>query len=329
MTRFENPLMHGYAERLENYGIYLDEIHVLHNKAMRVSFSLGEMPEGARIVIGHGESCYGGAFVEITDKSLTVYRYTREADLTRSAEHGLTLVGDVLVSIEAGIGFADVCLSVGDDSFSLREIPWTGRNGRVFVKSEGVALTDVDVSWYCSEFEHDIWLLGDSYFNGNTAARWPYYLINDGYTENCLLGFPGRGSLSALADFKQALEYGRPKYAVWCMGMNDRDNEECVSANWKKASDEFLAICMEKGIVPILSTVPNVPERIHSFKNDIVRASGYRYIDFAEAVGGVERGSSWYEGMLSPDLVHPDVPGAVALYRAVLRDFPEIKGKAQ
>ena len=129
MTRFENPLMHGYAERLENDGIYLDEIHVLHNKAMRVSFSLDGMPEGARIVIGHGESCYGGAFVEITEKCLTVYRYTREADLTRCEEHGLTLRGDVLVTLDAGIGFVDVCLTVGDDSFSLREIPWMGRNG--------------------------------------------------------------------------------------------------------------------------------------------------------------------------------------------------------
>ena len=113
------------------------------------------------------------------------------------------------------------------------------------------------------------------------------------------------------------------------MGMNDRDTEEGVSANWKKASDEFLAICGEKGISPILSTVPNVPAMINSFKNDIVRASGYRYIDFAEAVGGVERGSSWYDGMLSPDLVHPAAPGAEALYRAVLRDFPEIKEKAR
>lgn len=326
MAGFEKPLMHGFVERLENDGIYLDEIHALHNKAMRVSFSLGEMPEGAKIVIGHGESCYGGAFAEITDKNLTVYRYTREADLTRTAEHGLLLRGDVLVTLDAGIGFADVCLSVGGESFSLCEIPWTGRNGRVFVKSEGVALTNVDVSWYCSDFENDIWLIGDSYFNGNSTARWPYYLINDGYTEHCLLGFPGRGSLSAIADFKQALEYGTPKYAVWCMGMNDRDAEDCVNPNWKKASDEFLAICREKGIVPILSTVPNVPERINSFKNDIVRASGYRYIDFAEAVGGVERGSSWYDGMLSPDLVHPDVAGAEALYRAVIRDFPEIKG---
>ena len=47
------------------------------------------------------------------------------------------------------------------------------------------------------------------------------------------------------------------------------------------------------------------------------------------AGGGVERGSSWYDGMLAPDLVHPAAPGAEALYRAVLRDFPEIKEKAR
>ena len=58
-------------------------------------------------------------------------------------------------------------------------------------------------------------------------------------------------------------------------------------------------------------------------KNAWVRASGYRYIDFAKAVGADENGV-WYSGMLSNDNVHPSVTGAKALYTQVLVDLPEV-----
>ena len=87
---------------------------------------------------------------------------------------------------------------------------------------------------------------------------------------------------------------------------------------------KLVAQCKEKGIVPIIATIPNVPERDHCYKNDFVRASGIRYVDFATAVGGEKKGSSWYEGMLSSDKVHPDPPGAKALFAKFISDFPEI-----
>ena len=40
---------------------------------------------------------------------------------------------------------------------------------------------------------------------------------------------------------------------------------------------------------------------LNSFKNEVVKASGYKYIDFASAVGATEQGSPWLAGMLSGD----------------------------
>ena len=108
--------------------------------------------------------------------------------------------------------------------------------------------------------------------------------------------------------------------------MNNGDSETGVNANWKNATDEFLRICQEKGITPILTTTPNTPTVINSFKNEYVKSLGYRYIDFAEAVGASEKGAPWYTGMLAGDKVHPAAPGAKALYEQIKKDFPEILG---
>ena len=106
--------------------------------------------------------------------------------------------------------------------------------------------------------------------------------------------------------------------------MNNGDSATAINDGYKNATEEFLAICEEKGIIPILTTTPCTPTVNNSFKNAYVKASGYRYIDFARAVGGEEVGSAWYTGMLHTDNVHPTGVGAKALYTQVLVDFPEM-----
>ena len=60
------------------------------------------------------------------------------------------------------------------------------------------------------------------------------------------------------------------------------------------------------------------------YKNEYVKSSGYRYVDFAKAVGAENAGSQWYNGMLASDKIHPTKTGARALYQQVICDFPEI-----
>lgn len=64
-------------------------------------------------------------------------------------------------------------------------------------------------------------------------------------------------------------------------------------------------------------------ERTHNYKNDYVKNSGCRYIDFAKAVGAYTS-NNWYSGMLRSDGVHPDELGAKALYMQAIVDFPEL-----
>lgn len=78
-----------------------------------------------------------------------------------------------------------------------------------------------------------------------------------------------------------------------------------------------------KKITLILATVPSVPKIDNTGKNKIVRESGYRYIDFDEAVS--DGHGNWKAGMLSKDGVHPSKSGAKAMAEQVLIDFPEIR----
>ena len=305
--------------------LYLEENHVMHNKTLTLVFDVDSLAEDAVITLGHGEAVYGGSSAELTKTHIRTYNSLASRVETLNVLHGLTVKGTVRLTVTTGNSVATVQIETDDGTYDSHQVTWFGRNGTIYAKSTGATLTNVQMTWTCSEYAHDIWLIGDSYFNVTTDARWPYYLHRDGYTQNFLAGYPGRASKSAIADFKLALTHGIPKYAVWCMGMNDSDGESTINANWKAAADEFLTLCRENNIIPILSTIPNVPNRIHLFKNDYVRASGCRYIDFAAAVDAAEKAAPWTAGTLSPDLVHPSPTGAYALYSQVLRDFPEIK----
>lgn len=127
------------------------------------------------------------------------------------------------------------------------------------------------------------------------------------------------------------------------MGMNDLDvNETTPSKNWLDSVNEFFSICKENNIIPILATIPSVvggysedsgigDKRIHKAKNDWVKSSGYRYVDFAKAVGANDVTGYWFNNGESDDMlesgsmrVHPTKYGAVALYNQLITDFPEI-----
>ena len=130
--------------------------------------------------------------------------------------------------------------------------------------------------------------------------------------------------MNEIISFRNLIERCSPKRICWCLGMNDGDTETAVNASWKTVYDEIVGVCRSKNIELILVTIPNVPNIRHDYKNEIIRASGYRYIDFAKAVNAEAVGSAWYSGMLSTDNVHPTQEGAKALASRFLLDVPEI-----
>ena len=63
----------------------------------------------------------------------------------------------------------------------------------------------------------------------------------------------------------------------------------------------------------------------HIYKNEYVKNSGCRYIDFAKAMGAESAGSSWIAGYTDDGGVHANVTGAPVLAEQIRKDFPEIR----
>ena len=302
----------------------LEKNHVMNEKVLSLSFMTNGFFTDALVRAGHGEAIYGGSYIELTATALRVYNYTTEPTLIKEEEHGINISGSVNLVIRTHLCTADVTVFSSDNLYVIKGVSWSGRNGEIFATAVGTDIFEPRMRWHSFAYEHDVWVLGDSYLNSGAKARWPYYLKENGYTRYLLLGYPGRNSTAGIADFKQALLHGTPKYAVWCLGMNDTDIDNAISQSYKNAVDEFLDICKEKSITPILSTIPCTPKVENLYKNEWVRASGYRYVDFARAVGAINSLSPWTRGMLSSDNIHPAELGAKALYAQFIADFPEI-----
>jgi hypothetical protein len=239
--------------------------------------------------------------------------------------HGLTITNNIQVILEeSDIATCKVTLISNGNiythtfNYKIYEI------GSFFVLSTNSTLTNCEFVWMCADIDKLVWIFGDSYCQ-YTTDRWAYYLHQYGFDKNALIdAYSGEASSSAYNSYKCLLEYGTPTFAIWCMGMNDlTDSGDTPSSDWVTGRDKFLTYCDQSRVTPIFGTIPSVPNINHEAKNSWIRSSGYRYIDFAKAVGAQSNGT-WYAGMLSTDNVHPTEEGARALFAQFLADFPEI-----
>lgn len=315
----------------------LEDNHIKSNK--RISFS-AKVDQLNELVIAHGLTSYGGSYIVIDTTSIRQYNYTTSETLYKSFSHNLNIVNDIEVLIEATVNqTAKIRVCSQGEWYECETNYWSGCNGKIEAISNGSTLTDCILSFTTDGYWQDIQLYGDSYFGASSRVRWLYYLVNDGYANKSLIdGYPGKGSIMGLKTFELNLTHSKPKYAVWCLGMNDPDSSTGVNSTWLSCVNQFLDMCHDNNITPILATIPTVTGgavddtsisnmRIHKYKNEYVRSSGRRYIDFDKAVGANETTGTWYDGMLSSDGVHPSEKGARALYMQVLVDFPEIMQK--
>lgn len=289
--------------------------------------------------IGRGrpqDKKYASVWVEIDATDVKVYTYYT-SESVKSYAHGLTIAENIGVLLHVGMdGKAKLILSSGGQTYSVN-VGWDGCNGVLFAESVGSTL-DATFSWYAKGLDSPVWLFGDSYFSVTSPARWTSHLLTEGYTDILLNGYPGCNSSNAIADLEGLLAYARPRYIVWCLGMNDNDSGDIVNAAWQSAVSRLLDLCERYGITPILSTTPTARGgyvedsgdynmRVNKYKNAVVRESGHRYIDFDKAVGADEATGEWYTDMLSTDGVHPTQRGAVALFMQAMADCPELAGR--
>lgn len=303
--------------------LQIEENCIKKNKTLSFTGTINSM---GSLIFRHGNEVYGSSYVTIDNNKLEVYSYYDAHYLLASHEHGLSLTGEVNITLAANnAGQIKVTIVTDEASYSSNYIEWEGSHGMIEMEAIDTVLSNVTLTWDCSDYQKDIWMFGDSYMGVRGSSRWPTHLISAGYDTALISGFSGAVSNQMYPDWQTALTHGTPKYAVWCLGMNDPDSESGINQSWKTHVNTFVADCEEKGITPILVTIPNTPTRNHTFKNEYIKTLGYRYIDFAAAVGATEANSTWYDSMLSSDNVHPSDSGAQALANQVLLDFPEIK----
>lgn len=297
---------------------------VKKNKELNFSANIKSL---GSLVFRHGKEVYDSGYVVIDSNKIEVYSYLSSEQLTKSVKHGLDLTGNVKIRMTVGnTPRLAITINTETDSFSVDNIYWSACNGTIEMKNIDSELTNVNLSWDSEDFDKDIWVFGDSYLTLH-STRWPQQLIDEGYTNFMLYGFPGAHSNQMYDAWKSAITMGKPKYVVWCLGMNDGDSEKEANSSWLQTLKSFLEDCKKYGITPILATIPNTPTVINTFKNDYIKSTGLRYIDFASAVGANELYSSWHKNMLNSDNVHPDLDGGIALAEQIKLDFPEIVKK--
>lgn len=314
--------------------ITLPQNFIKTQKHLSFTCDIDNIGEG-KIVIGHGKDVSSASWVEITKdevKAFAYYSYTDPKErplLKEPCKHGFNVFGTLSVVIDVNPLNKGCTLIVAcaDGMVKLEPVGWDGVYGEIFAQAEGVEVRNCKLNWSTDGFSRKIWIFGDSYLGIGHGARWPYYLYRDGFNHHMLSGYPGMPSQDGIAEFKRCIEFGTPQFAVWTLGMNNMDVDGKINDAYLKATEEFIQICNERGITPILSTIPNVPERDNVPKNAWVRSQPYRYIDFNRAVGA-DKDVNWYPDMLSADRVHPSTKGAEALYMQVLCDFPEVMQKS-
>ena len=271
-----------------------------------------------KIIVSHGKTNpYCSSYIAIDSTSVNVYEYPSKESLVATYAHGLKISDFINVNIHVDGGFTAKIILTSSSGAFVKEIAWNGSNGDIMVESVGSVLEDCVLTYYIDGLKKDVWLFGDSYFD-----FWCKNIVGWGFDNFYLDGYSGRSSAGALTSLEKCLTYGKPKKIVWLMGMNNADRNT-VNASWMSVYNSLTEICLQNNIELILSTVPNVPDRDHTYKNNFVRNSGFRYLDICNAVGA-DVSTGWFNGLLGGDKVHPSSNGSVAIANYIANHIPEI-----
>ena len=289
---------------------------------------------GASIRIGYGDTGLGDTYAEINEKQLVFYHYdekTGEFTSFRKISHKLEIKNYIQAQLDILDGFMRFSISSDEGGmYTTLRVAYPGGYGDLFVKPVGVEASNVELKWFSNDFTNPVYIFTDSLAPSTTGIQgWSQLLRNNGYKSNALFGKDGMSAGTALDMFKTALEFGTPKYAVWSVGASNPDSADAVNAEFASATEEFLTICEQKGIIPILATTPSLSDNSHAKKNEMLRnlasTENIVLVDFDKAVVNGATGEC-YSGMKDEngDLTQR---GVDALYMQILVDFPEIELK--
>lgn len=326
----------GNIESSENQIIESYKFDLLESKSFYGSQSDDEMGDYclcfkgytdsfSSLTIGKGKNISGCYYLTLTEKSLQIFD-GRSGKPLAEYEIGFEINDYVSVIISTDlVNTASIEISTNGNNLIIDDVSWSARTGTIYAEVDASStINNCILSYYAKGWNKPIWLFGDSYFHCTASARWTSYLTKNGYDNYMLNGYTGRNSATALWSLKTELQYAVPKEIIWCMGMNDADEEE-INSSWIEVINELIEICEDNNITLVLATIPTCPAFNNDYKNEYVKNSGYRYIDFAQSVGAYEN-MEWYSGMLEDGerRIHPTSSGALALYNEAVSTCPEL-----
>lgn len=261
-------------------------------------------------------------YITVNNTNLIIHNDQTEI----TVPHGLTIGHNIGLLVENETSYTLSLIKIFSDG-NIFEYSTPTRflmdTGTPTLLSTGSTLTDCVFTWASKNVNCPIWMFGDSYFSWY-PQRWTYYLAQDGYTKDVMLnGYAGQASNTAYSALVNLLNITVPKQVVWCIGMNDPDNSTAVSSSWNSYYLKLIELKKKYGFDLILYTVPTTPIMENDFKNEIIRNSGYRYIEADKAVR-IDNAGNWVSGALESDNVHPTELGAKIIYCRILADLPEI-----
>ena len=256
----------------------------------------------------------------------------------KTEAHGLTISGQLRVTFVADMFEAKAIIDCNGEQYIFNHtsnsyayannLDCSAYGDVGMIVGGSTILNNVILSASSNYFGKDVWIFGDSYTSIESAARWTnQVLFNFGYRNFMICGLSGGSSAQLYTDLEKCLQYGTPKEIIWLLGMNNGDLADAPNPSWLENLEKVENICKEKGIELVLGTIPctNKSTNDNSFKNEVIKSRGHRYINFAKAVGAEIKGSSWYEGMKEPDQgIHPSELGAKVLAAQILADCPEL-----
>jgi hypothetical protein len=307
---------------LNNFYLNDGDRKELINNAIKQDYTInldGEIEKFGTLFIGKGDNRWNSSYVQLTNDSVFVFNKT-DSIRKSSFKHNLLINNQLKIKINQKLDSANIFIANTTDTFTV-STKFTGMDSP-YVRSVGSRINVKDFSFSCDDYNDAVWIFGDSYVSCASPARWTYYIYNQRYDFFCD-GLPGGKSIHAYDFLRTALTIDRPEYLIWCLGMNDGGDRFFAGVSWLIYLKKIEKLCKENEITLIFTTIPTCPKINNQNKNQYIRKSGYRYVDFEKAVS--DGNGNWKAGMLLADGVHPTEKGAKALAEQFIKDFPEIK----
>jgi lysophospholipase L1-like esterase len=271
--------------------------------------------------VSHGTSGHIGSIFDVDETNIKEYDISNPTTLTSTIPHGLSISEYIHIQLRISDEYhkGTIILTTSNGQSFSTKINWNGCSLNAAVNCLSGSYSKAKLIFGGNAWKEKVWVFGDSY-----TDYWPQFMVGLQATNFLLDGFSGRGSAAAYTSFVNELEFGEPSIVLWMMGMNNADTADAINSSYKDNFDKVKTYCDSKGIVFVPCTIPNVPERIHVFKNQYIKNNSQYYIDMAKILGAEETGSSWNTGLLSNDKVHPTFDGAKLIAQTLCEEMPQI-----